>query len=120
VSRIGQGRHFVPLTASPPRENADGPEQQAVRQQPGVVGPMIEDLWVVKKIRWNRKGDGAFRHPSEVRVNEDDVRQVREHPEAKSNLATVLDVLRCTLADDEADDGVGGRVHHLKCSRSDP
>lgn len=81
---------------------------------------MIQDLWVVKKIRWNRKGNGAFRHPSKVGVDKQDVRQVREHPEAKSDFATVLDVLRCTLADDEADDGVGGRVHHLKCSRSDP
>ena len=118
MSGIGQGRDFVPLAAPPPRKEDQGPEEQAVRQQPAVVGPVVEHLRMREKITRDGKGNRPLSDPTEVGVNEDDVRQIRKHSEAETDLAAVLDVLWSALADDEADDGVRGRVHRCSCESS--
>ena len=71
-----------------------------------------------EKITRHGKGNRSFGDPAEVGVNEDDVRQVGKHSEAETDLASVLDVLWGALADDEADDGVRGRVHRCPCESS--
>lgn len=75
---------------------------------------------MVKKIRRDRKGDGAFRHPSEVGMDKQDVRQVGQHPESKADFTAMLDILWCTLTDDESHDGVRGCVHQLLTRLNDP
>lgn len=120
VSGIGQGRHFVPLAASPHGQEHQSPEQQAVGQQPTVVGPMVEHLRVRQEVTRHGERNRPFSDPPKIRVDEDDVRQVGEHPEAKADLATVLDVLWRTLADDQAEDGVRGRVHRFPLNSSNP
>jgi len=75
---------------------------------------------VVKKIRRNRKGDGAFRHPSKIGMDKQDVCQVGQHPKSKSDFTSMLDVLWRTLTDDESHDGVRGRVHRITTGINTP
>ncbi|MAB77122.1 MAG: hypothetical protein CMO47_11785 [Verrucomicrobiales bacterium] len=106
MRKVSQGRQFHARTASPKRGKDDGPEQQTVRKQPNMVRPVVQNLWEINKIRAQSKRDGSPGDVAEVRVDQDEVGDVRQHAKAHANPVTVFDVLRGAFAHRQSDDGV--------------
>ena len=106
MRKVSQGRQFHARTASPKRGKDDGPEQQTVRKQPNMVRPVVQNLWEVNKIRTQSKRDGSPGDVAEVRVDQDEVGDVRQHAKAHANPVTVFDVLWSAFAHRQSDDGV--------------
>ena len=106
MRKVSQGRQFHAWTASPKRGKDDAPEQQTVRKQPNMVRPVVQNLREVNKIRTQSKRDGSPGDVAEVRVDQDEVGDVRQHAKAHANPVTVFDVLRSAFAHRQSDDGV--------------
>ena len=106
MGQVSQGSQFHAWTSSPKRGKGDGPEQQTVGKQPSMVRPVVQNLREINEIRAQSKGDGSPGDVAEVRVDQDEVGDVRQHAEAHANPVAVFDVLRSPLAHRQSDDGV--------------
>lgn len=106
MRQVSQGSQFHARTASPKRGKDDGPEQQAVGKQPNMVRPVVQNLRKINEIRAQGKRDGSSGDVAEVRVDQDEVGDVRQHAKAHTDPVTMFDVLRSAFTHRQSDDGV--------------
>ena len=71
-----------------------------------MVCPMVQNLRKINEIGAQGKRDGSSGDVAEVRVDQDEVGDVRQHAKAHANPVTVFDVLRSAFAHRQSDDGV--------------
>ena len=71
-----------------------------------MVRPVVQNLRKINEIRAQGKRDGSSGDVAEVRVDQDEVGDVRQHAKAHANPVTVFDVLRSAFAHRQSDDGV--------------
>ena len=106
MRQVSQGSQFHARTASPKRGKDNRPEQQTVGKQPNMVRPVVQNLREINEVRTQSKGDGSSGDVAEVRVDQNEVGDVRQHAKAHANPVTVFDVLRSAFAHRQSDDGV--------------
>jgi len=55
---------------------------------------MIKDLWKIEEILASSKGNRVACEPTEVRMDEDDIRNVGQHAKPQPDQVPMFDVLR--------------------------